>query len=161
MVQVVNDFGREIGSQLDVDEEAYCCLAVGDDFQIHLKFNEHFDGMIFYAELGEPPNIGQKEILRHYVMQNGSIDSDNLTFTYDRESKNIGMLRLLRTPFLDLEHFKKVLEKFIEHYQKEHEDMKHFLQGELPKDDISFAQSETTEAMPHGNTPQFMSHIVI
>ncbi|MDR1366391.1 MAG: type III secretion system chaperone [Puniceicoccales bacterium] len=159
MVQIIDDFGREIGTQLDVDDEAYCCLAVDDEVQIHLKFNEHFNGMIFYTELGEVPNIGKKEILRHYVMQNGSIDSDNLTFSFDAESKQIGMVRALPTAFMNVDNFKKILEKFIEHYQKEHEDMEKFLRGELPRDDIQFASSGEgiDEAVPMGAMdPQFM-----
>jgi hypothetical protein len=159
MVQVISDFGQEIGTQLEVDDESYCCLAVGEEFQIHLKFNEHFDGLIFYTELGEVPNIGRKEILRHYVMQNGNIDSNNLTFSYDTESKQIGITCLLPKTFMNLDNFKKILEKFIEHHQKEHEDMARFLQGELPKDDIQFADSgdSTDEAIPAGGmSPQFM-----
>ncbi|MDR0418231.1 MAG: type III secretion system chaperone [Puniceicoccales bacterium] len=152
MVQVIDDFGREIGAQLEVDNEAYCCLAVDDTFQIHLKFNEHFDGMIFYTEIGEVPHVGKKEILRHYVMQNGSIDSDNLTFSFDTESKQIGMARALPTAFMNVDNFKKILEKFIGRYQKEHEDMEKFLQGELPKDDIQFTSNDedVDEAMPTG-----------
>jgi hypothetical protein len=159
MVQVIGDFGREIGAELEVDDEAYCCLAVGDEFQVHLKFNEHFNGMIFYVELGEVPNIGRKEVLRHYVMQNGSIESDNLTFSYDADSKQLGMARLLPVAFMDLDNLKKILEKIIEHYQKEHEDMARFLQGELPKDDIQFATDGATgdEMTPVGGIdPRFM-----
>ncbi|MDR2372299.1 MAG: type III secretion system chaperone [Puniceicoccales bacterium] len=159
MVQVISDFGQEIGAELEVDDEAYCCLAVGDEFQIHLKFNEHFNGMIFYTELGEVPNIGRKEVLRHYVMQNGDIESDNLTFSYDEESKQLGMARLLPVEFINLDNLKKILEKFIERYQKEHEDMVRFLQGELPKDDIQFADdgANSGEAMPAGGLdPQFI-----
>jgi hypothetical protein len=159
MVQVISDFGQEIGAELEVDDEAYCCLAVGDEFQIHLKFNEHFNGMIFYTELGEVPNIGKKEVLRHYVMQNGDIESDNLTFSYDEESKQLGMARLLPVEFINLDNLKKILEKFIERYQKEHEDMTRFLQGELPKDDIQFADdgANSGETMPVGSLdPQFM-----
>jgi hypothetical protein len=141
-----------------VDEEAYCCLAVGDDFQVHLKFNEHFDGVIFYTELGEVPTIGQKEILRHYVMENGSANSESLSFTYDSENKNIGMLRLLPKKFLDLEHFKNILEKFIERLQKEHEAMGRFIQGELPKDNIQFtedADGNATTSFMEGGEMQF------
>jgi hypothetical protein len=159
MVQVISDFGQEIGAELEVDDEAYCCLAVGDEFQIHMKFNENFNGIIFYTELGEVPNIGRKEVLRHYVMQNGSIESDNSTFSYDNESKQLGMERLLPVEFMNLENFKKILEKFIEHYQKEHDDMARFLQGELPRDDIQFVDNgnnggETTAT--GGLDPQFM-----
>jgi len=64
MSQIIGDFGQEIGTQLEVDDEAYCCLAVGEDMQVHLKFNEHFNGLIFYSEIGEIPSIGQKEIMR-------------------------------------------------------------------------------------------------
>jgi hypothetical protein len=141
MVQLVSDFAQEIGAQLDVDDEAYCCLAVGEEFQIHLKFNEHFEGMILYAEFGEIPSLGKKEILRHYVMQNGSIDSDNLTFSFDAESKQLGMACLLPKTFMNLENFKKILEKIIKRQEKEHEKMGRFLQGELPQDDIQFADS--------------------
>jgi hypothetical protein len=80
---------------------------VDDEFQIHLKFNEHFDSMIFYTELGEVPHIGKKEILRHYVMQNGSADSNSLTFSFDEESKQIGMACSLPTAFINLDNFKK------------------------------------------------------
>jgi hypothetical protein len=158
MVQVVSDFGQEIGAQLEVDDEAYCCLAVGDELQIHLKFNEHFNGMIFYTELGELPNIGKKEILRHYVMQNGSIESNNLTFSYDGETKQIGMARLLPAAFMNSDNFKKILEKFIECHQKEQEDMKRFLQGELPRDNIQFIDSgsSTDSEAPGGLDQQFM-----
>ncbi|MDR1590614.1 MAG: type III secretion system chaperone [Puniceicoccales bacterium] len=159
MVQVINDFGQEIGAQLEVDDEAYCCLAVGDEFQVHLKFNEHFNGIIFYTELGEVPNVGKKEVLRHYVMQNGTIESNNLTFSYDEESKQLGMACLLPVTFTNLDNLKKILEKFIERYQKEHEDMGRFLQGELPKDDIQFVDDSgsTNEAIPtSGIDPQFM-----
>jgi hypothetical protein len=158
MVQVVSDFGQEIGAQLEVDDEAYCCLAVGEEFQIHLKFNEHFNGIIFYTELGEGPNMGKQEDLRHSVLQNGNIESGNLTFSYDEESKQLGMSYLLPVTFMNLDNFKKVLEKIIEHYQKEHDDMGRFLQGELPRDDIQFADGGgTNEAMPAGSMdPQFM-----
>jgi hypothetical protein len=164
MVQVISDFGQEFGAQLEVDDEAYCCLAMNDEsqseeFQIHLKFNEHFDGMIFYAELGEVPDVGKKEILRHYVMQNGSVDSNNLTFSFEAESKRIGMAHLLSSAFMNSDNFKKILEKFVERYQKEHEDMGRFLQGELPRDDIQFANNgdDIGEATPMGGMdPQFM-----
>jgi hypothetical protein len=159
MVQVISDFGQEIGTELEVDDEAYCCLAVGDEFQIHLKFNEHFNGMIFYTELGEVPNIGRKEVLRHYVMQNGNVESNNLTFSYDVESKQLGMACLLLAEFMNLDNLKKILEKFIEHYQKEHEDMARFLQGELPKDNIQFVDdgNNSAETTPAGGLdPQFM-----
>jgi hypothetical protein len=159
MVQIVSDFGQEIGAQLDVDEEAYCCLAVGDEFQIHLKFNKHFDGMIFYTELGEVPRIGKKEILRHYVMQNSSVDSDNLTFSYDDENKQLGMAFLLSEAYMDLDNFKKILEKFIKHYQKEREDMERFIQGELPNDNIQFVNGDNSsggDAPADGMDQQFM-----
>ncbi|MDR1434788.1 MAG: type III secretion system chaperone [Puniceicoccales bacterium] len=161
MVQIVNDFGQEIGTQLDVDDEAYCCLAVGEEFQIHLKFNEHFDGMILYAELGEVPSIGKKEILRHYVMQNGSIDSDNLAFSFDDESKQLGMACLLPKTFMNLDNFKKLLEKLITRHEKEHEDMGRFLQGDLPKDDIKFAENNGAggETIPAGGMDAQFMHL--
>ena len=150
MVQVVNDFGREIGAQLDVDDEAYCCLAVDDNFQIHLKFNEHFGGMLFYSELSEVPRIGRKEILRHYVMENGSVESNNLTFSYDHDSKSIGIACLLPRTFMNADNFKKLLQKLIERREKEKEDMARFNQGELPRDNIKFASSGGGESMSGG-----------
>ncbi|MDR3317503.1 MAG: type III secretion system chaperone [Puniceicoccales bacterium] len=159
MVQVVNDFSQEIGAQLEVDDDAYCCLAIGDECQLHLKFNEHFDGMIFYTEIGELPSIGQKEILRHYVMQNGNSDSNNLTFIFDSESKNIGMMRLLPKSFMNLDNFKKILEKFIERYQKEHEEMGRFMQGELPRDDIQFIESGESETVAAGGMESNFIHM--
>ncbi|MDE6576058.1 MAG: type III secretion system chaperone [Opitutales bacterium] len=146
MEQVIKDFGNEIGAELEVDEDAYCCLAVGDDMQIHLKFNEHFNGLIFYSELGEPPNFGRKEILRHYTYENGQPTSNGMTFSYDVESKQIGMARLLYKDFMDLENFKKILEKFIERNIQEKEKMATYLQGELPKDEIQFTEEEQEEA---------------
>ncbi|MDR0590470.1 MAG: type III secretion system chaperone [Puniceicoccales bacterium] len=161
MAQVIGDFGQEIGAQLEVDEEAYCCFAVGEDFQLHLKFNEHFDGLILYAELGELPAIGKKEILRHYVMQNGSIEAGNVTFSYDKESKNIGVLYLLPKEFFNLDNFKKILEKFIGQFQKESEDMKRFVQGELPQDNVQFLENAGGDGgdMPAGNMNPMMMQL--
>ncbi|MDR1303009.1 MAG: type III secretion system chaperone [Puniceicoccales bacterium] len=153
MAQVIGDFGQEIGAQLEVDEEAYCCFAVGEEFQLHLKFNEHFDGLILYAELGELPSIGKKEILRHYVMQNGSTEVSNVTFSYDQENKNIGVSYLLPKEFLNLDNFKKILEKFIGQFLKEIEEMKRFVQGELPQDNLQFLEDtgESGGDIPAGN----------
>jgi hypothetical protein len=150
MTQVIGDFGQEIGAQLEVDDEAYCCFAVGDEFQLHLKFNEHFDGLILYAELGELPGIGKKEILRHYALQNGSTDAEYLTFSYDKDSKNIGLSRLIPKTFFNLDNFKKILEKFIEKFLKESEEMKRFVQGDLPRDSIQFAENN---GGAEGNSP--------
>ena len=152
MAQIIGDFGQEIGAQLEVDNEAYCCLAVGDDMQVHLKFNEHFNGLIFYAEIGELPSLGKKEIMRHYVMANGSVDSDNLTFCYDTEEKKLGMARLLPQEFLNLDNFKKILEKFIERHVKEKENMDCYTQGDLPKDNVRFANASDA-AEPAMNGP--------
>ena len=156
MSQIIGDFGQEIGTQLEVDDEAYCCLAVGEDMQVHLKFNEHFNGLIFYSEIGEIPSIGQKEIMRHYVMENGSISSDNLTFCYDNDEKKLGMARLLMQEFMNLDNFKKILEKFIERNMKERENMGRYMQGDLPKDDIRFADTGSSEAPAAGGVDMQM-----
>jgi hypothetical protein len=69
------------------------------------------------------------------------------------------MLCLLPKKFLDLEHFKNVLEKFIERYQKEHETMERFMQGELPKDNIQFTEdtdNTTAVSSAESGDMQFM-----
>lgn len=150
MAQIIGDFGQEIGAQLEVDDEAYCCLGVGDNMQIHVKFNEHFNGMILYSEIGDVPEIGKKEILRHYALVNGSPDSEYLTFSYDNESQKLGMERLLVKDFMNLDNFKKILEGFIVRFQKEREAMDRYVQGELPKDVIGFLGEEEE---PSGMAP--------
>lgn len=148
MVQVIEDFGNEIGVKLEVDQDAYCCLGVDDNFQIHLKFNEHFDSLIAYSEMGEMPAIGQKEIFRHYVLKNGQIESNNLTFSYDKESNRIGISYFLPKDFLNLENFKKVLEIFITSVKAEQSEMASFAQGNLPKDRISFIDENQPAEKP-------------
>lgn len=157
LAQIIGDFGQEIGAQLEVDEDAYCCLGVGDNMQIHIKFNEHFDGMILYSELGDVPEVGKKEILRHYVLENGRPESGCLTFSYDNDSKKLGMERLLLKDFMNLENFKKILEGFIVRFQKEREAMDRYMQGELPKDTIGFLgdEEESATSVPEGFDPMF------
>jgi hypothetical protein len=55
MADAVATFGKEIGIELNVDADNYCCLSINDEMALHMKFNDYFDGIIFYSELGEVP----------------------------------------------------------------------------------------------------------
>ena len=145
MSQIFTDFGKEIGTEITVDEDAYCCLGIDDNSLIHFKFNEYFDGLIFYTEIGEMPQTGTKEIFRHYALMNGSKESETFSFSYNKEEKVIGISYILPSSVMNLDNFKITLKSFIEKFQSEMENIARYTQGSLPEDKISYGSQLQAE----------------
>jgi hypothetical protein len=160
MASVINAFGREIGAALQVDPTGYCCLSAKGDLEIHLKFNPYFDGIIFYAEIGEVPEMMQKEIFCFFNHENGSLEGSGFTFSYSQESSQIGILCLLPSKFIELEHFKTLFERFVTAVEAWSEKMLDFARGEMSQhSDKSSADSQQEEKPAGGIDPSFFMRI--
>lgn len=154
MSQIFSDFGKNIGITIEVDNDGYCCLGIDDKSLIHFKFNEHFNGLIYFTELGDMPRFGKKEIFRHYVIKNGQESSSTYTFSFDPETNKLGMSYLLPQSMMTLENFEDTLKEFIEYSHKEMEELARFIQGEKPEDNIQYETEDkattatTNDALP-------------
>jgi hypothetical protein len=160
MASVISAFGREIGTTLQVDPTGYCCLSAKDNLEIHLKFNPYFDGVIFYSEIGEIPEMMQKEIFRFFNRENGSFEGAGFTFSYSQESNQIGVLGLLPSKFIELEHFKTLFEKFVTQVEAWSEKMVNFARGEVAEDSNKSSATNQPEEKPAGGIdPSFFMRI--
>jgi hypothetical protein len=160
MASVVSAFGREIGAMLQVDPTGYCCLSAKGDLEIHLKFNPYFDGIIFYSEIGEVPEMMQKEIFLFFNHENASFEGDGFTFSYSPDSQQIGVSYLLPSKFIELEHFKTVFDRFITQMQMWNEKMLQFSRGEVPQHAEEASGKESGEGSPVGGVdPSFFMRI--
>ena len=146
MSQIFSDFGKNIGITIDVDSDGYCCLGIDDKSLIHFKFNEHFNGLIYFTELGDMPNFGKKEIFRHYAIKNGQESSSTYTFSFDHETNQLGMAYLLPQAMMNIENFEDTLKEFIEYANKEMEQLARFVQGEKPEDNIQYETEDLNDS---------------
>lgn len=160
MAEAVTAFGNEIGISLNVDNENYCCISINDDMQLHMKFNDYFDGIVFYAELGEVPEMNQHNTLKYFTCENcAQSNTEGMTFSYDDESKNIGVASLLPANVINLDNLKKILEKFITKATSLKEKMVEFMQGiSNPSDKTSPGEPIQPSGPTQGLSPvdQFM-----
>ncbi|MDR2419981.1 MAG: type III secretion system chaperone [Puniceicoccales bacterium] len=160
MASVISAFGREIGAALQVDPTGYCCLSAKDNLEIHLKFNPYFDGVIFYSEIGEVPEMIQKEIFRFFNRENGTLEGAGFTFSYSQESNQIGILCLLPSKFIELEHFKTLFESFVTQVEEWNEKMVNFARGEISEhSDKSSTASQPEDKPVGGIDPSFFMRI--
>ncbi|MDR0351156.1 MAG: type III secretion system chaperone [Puniceicoccales bacterium] len=159
MADAIVAFGNEIGVELSVDSDNYCCLAINDDMQLHMKFNEYFNGIVFYSELGEVPEANQHNTLKYFVHANcNRVSCEEMTFSYDEESKNIGLASLLPSNFIQVDSLKKILEKFITKAEAMRAVMLEFMQGISPVNNTTTAAdpSSSNSAMASAPDNQFM-----
>jgi hypothetical protein len=131
MANVISAFGREIGVALQVDPTGYCCLSAKGNLEIHLKFNPYFDGVIFYSEIGEVPEMAKKDVFLFFNHENAS--GSGFTFSYSQDSGQIGVTCLLPSRFIELEHFKTLFEHFVNEVEAWSEKMLQFARGEMPE----------------------------
>jgi hypothetical protein len=126
---VLADFGADIGVSLVVDDEGYSCLSIGEEFQIHLKYNKHFKGLIFYSELGRLPPTYRPDVLRYYLQLNGSPECDSFTFSFDDTAQVLGLHFFVMKSRINLPRFKSVLELVIARYATEVKRICSFAEG--------------------------------
>ncbi|MDR0728073.1 MAG: type III secretion system chaperone [Puniceicoccales bacterium] len=142
MANVISAFGREIGVALQVDPTGYCCLSAKNNLEIHLKFNPYFDGVIFYSEIGEVPEMAKKNVFLFFNHENASLEGSGFTFSYSQDSGQIGVACLLPSRFIELEHFKTLFEHFVNEVEAWSEKMLQFTRGEMPEHSGSSGSTE-------------------
>jgi hypothetical protein len=157
MADAVTAFGNEIGVALNVDSDNYCCLSINDNMQLHMKFNDYFNGIVFYAELGEIPESNQYNALKYFAQANCNKSiSGGMTFSYDEESKNLGLASLLPGNFINIDSLKKILEKFIMKAETTRNIIIEFTQGISPAGTTTAAVTPDSQDHTHAMGDQFM-----
>jgi hypothetical protein len=79
---IIELFAKTIGTHLAVDETQYCCLEVGSEFAINVKYNPHFAGIIFSIGLGVLPPSYLADVLYYFVCLSGSEACRCCTFSW-------------------------------------------------------------------------------
>jgi hypothetical protein len=147
---IVDQFGQKIGVPLVVDAQQYCTIGSGPEINVHLKYNVHFQAILFYTEIGIIPPSYEKEVLFYYLCLNGSTDSDYFTFSYSQQSRRLGYLLMLPSGFINLSNFELLWSKIIARYEIEREHLRIFGEGRHPtsQDSNSNSNSRTMSLPP-------------
>jgi hypothetical protein len=128
---VIQAFGHKIGVEIPVFND-YCPLSIGDEMQIHVKYNSYFKAIFFIVKFGALPPSYETAVLLYYLLLNGSPDSDGLTFAFEFSNRALFYMRSLPSGVITLANFEFICNQMVERFAIERAHLMAFAENHTP-----------------------------
>ena len=117
---LLEELGKTIGlPDLKPDEELHCCLGVDEKIILHIQYNDEFNQMTLFSQLGYVPEEYQLKAYALFLHANVFWKgTGGATIGVDKDSGVVSMGFIVPLFRMEYEQFQRLLENFIKNTEK-------------------------------------------